>query len=370
MGSFDQGLSGMVSLRAVNEWIGVLNSNLGGSNRTAYKSTKISFGGGVAQVLRDPRAEANGIEIPDSTLTISSTRIDFNQGTIIQDGELTHMAISGDGFFAVTDGTNIFYTRDGDFRWSVLNSQTILTTAGGLTVLSSPQVASIPLSHSPYLGSTDPATDFISSPFAGLYLNGYDISFLPVGGGSVLPGGITAGTHYFVVNSTGPSFQISNTPGGPPIDITSAEVGTYAIRSDPQGLIVSDSPSTTKALSAILRIGSGATFSVTDSTVTGANLPVGVFRFPNNQALKFSKYGSTIFDSSNALSYGATPPALAAIPPAATDVEIIQSALESSNAALNDTLPELSLAQKLFSAVSKIINVHNSDLDLVINLIR
>src|SRR6187549_3280372 len=103
MGSFDQGLAGMVSLRAVNEWIGVINSNLGGSNRTAYKSTKVSFGGGVAQVQRDPRAEANGIQIPDSTLTIQNTRIDFSQGTVIQDGELTHVAIAGDGFFGISD---------------------------------------------------------------------------------------------------------------------------------------------------------------------------------------------------------------------------------------------------------------------------
>ncbi|MBC7472945.1 MAG: hypothetical protein H7263_01545, partial [Candidatus Sericytochromatia bacterium] len=46
MSSFDQGQAGMVSLRAVNEWIGVINSNLGGSNRTAYKATRVSFGGG------------------------------------------------------------------------------------------------------------------------------------------------------------------------------------------------------------------------------------------------------------------------------------------------------------------------------------
>jgi flagellar basal body rod protein FlgG len=254
MGSFDQGLAGMVSLRAVNEWIGVINSNLGGSNRTAYKATKVSFGGGVAQVLRDPRAESNGIMVPDSTLTVDNTRIDFNQGTIINDGELTHVAISGDGFFAVTDGTATFFTRDGDFRWTVLGSTTILTTAGGLTVC---------------------------------------------GGASV----------------------VSNT--------------------------------------AITRVGSGATFSVSISTVTGASACISVWRFANNQALKFSKYGSTVFDSAQA---GAAT--------RITDVEFVQSALESSNAALNDTLPELSLAQKLFSAVSKIINVHNSDLDVVINLIR
>ena len=253
MGSFDQGLAGAVSLKAVNEWIGIINSNLGGSNRTAYKATRVSFGGGVAQVYRDPRAEANGVMVPDSTLKVDNTRIDYSQGTIIQDGELTHIAISGDAFFGVSDGVTTFYTRDGSFRWSVLNGATILTTAGGLTVL-------------------------------------------PVG----------------------------------------AAIGGN-----------------------IARIGTGATFAVSVTSVNGATSCIAVFRFANNQALKFSKYGSTVFDSVNA---GPAAPV--------TDVELIQSGLESSNAALNDTLPELSLAQKLFSAVSKIINVHNTNLDTVVNLIR
>lgn len=261
MGSFDQGYAGMVSLRAVNEWIGVINSNLGGSNRTAYKATKVSFGGGVAQILRDPRQESNGIQLPDSTLTVSHTRIDFTQGTVIQDGELTHLAVSGDAFFAVTDGITVYYTRDGEFRWTQtggVGGPVILTTAGGLTVL-----------------------------------------------------GVGAGLNATVLNSS------------------------------------------------IVRAGSGATFSATVSSVTGANQCIAVYRFTNNQALKFSKFGSTVFDAVQAA------PATRV-----TDVEIIQSALEASNSALNDTLPELSLAQKLFSAVSKIINVHNSNLDIVVNLIR
>lgn len=288
MGSFDQGMAGMVSLRAVNEWIGVINSNLGGSNRTAYKATRVSFGGGVAQVVRDPRQDANGVQIPDSTLVIQHTRIDFSQGTLITDGELTHMAISGDGFFAVTNGNvgllngqtttlvpvpggaaitaatvnarkdQIFFTRDGDFRWTVFGTgataTTILTTAAGLTVL------------------------------------GFD------------------GANYH----------------------------------------------------AIQRYGVGSTFAVTSTSVSGADTCIAVFRFNNNQALKFSKYGSTVFDASQAGD--------AQI--ANNNVEVLQSQLESSNAALNDTLPELSLAQKMFSAVSKIINVHNSNLDVVVNLIR
>lgn len=265
MGSYDHGFAGMASLRAINQWIGVINSNLGGANRTAYKATKVSFSGLVSRIDRDPRSTINGIQFPDSSLSIGSTRVDFSQGTIVQDGELTHLALSGDGFFAITTGdvavvagnvmtyrNDIYFTRDGEFRWTDINGtgNIILTTASGLTVL------------------------------------GYDGN-------------------------------------------------------------------------AITRIGNGTTFSSTITTVTGADTSVGVFRFVNNQSLKFSKFGSTVFDATQ----GGTITQI-------TDVEIIQSALESSNSALSDTLPELSLAQKMFSAISKIITVNNEDLDVVINLIR
>lgn len=285
MGSYDHGFAGMASLRAINQWIGVINSNLGGANRTAYKATKVSFSGLVSRIDRDPRSTINGIQFPDSSLSIGSTRVDFSQGTIVQDGELTHLAISGDGFYAVSTGAGlpgsvptdnlnyatsnaafapiiapfplttpetIFFTRDGEFRWTDIDGlgTIILTTASGLTVL------------------------------------GCD-------------GGV------------------------------------------------------------IGRIGNGTTFSSTITTITGADRCVGVFRFVNNQSLKFSKFGSTVFDATQG-------GAISLI----TDVEIIQSALESSNSALSDTLPELSLAQKMFSAISKIITINNEDLDVVINLIR
>jgi len=274
MGSFDQGYAGMTSLKAVNEWIGIINSNLGGSNRTAYKATKVSFGGGVVTIEKDPRPELNGIQVPDSTLNINHTRTDFSQGTIVQDGELTHLAISGEGFFAVHDGTTTYYTRDGEFRWSVLNGQTILTTASGLTVL----------------GGSSPSTTAY------------------VGAGQAL---------------------------------------TYGVP--------------------ILRYGTGSSFAVTLSSVTGASANVAIYRFSNSQALKFSRFGSTVFDASSAV--GANHIAGREQILSGT-VDVTQSALEASNAALNDTLPELSLAQKLFSAVSKIINVNNSNLDTVVNLIR
>jgi len=289
MGTFDQGYAGMASLRAINEWIGVINSNLGGANRTAYKSTKVSFGGGVTRIDRDPRVNKSGLQLPDSTLLVANTRIDFSQGTIVQDGELTHLAISGDGFFGITDGRQLFFTRDGDFRWSVINNQTILTTANGLTVL--------PVK----------ATDGTAGGLDGL----------------IDP---TDSTTY---NLNVAISRVSGTSGA-----------TFSV--------------TINSVSAGISLLDGVT-----GTQQNTGVCIAVFRFANNNALKFSRYGSTVFDATNA-----------GIAKVVNDVDLIQSALESSNAALNDTLPELALAQKMFSAVSKIINVHNANLDVTVNLIR
>lgn len=282
MGSFDHGFAGMASLRAINQWIGVINSNLGGANRTAYKATKVSFSGLVSRIDRDPRSDINGIQFPDSSLSIGSTRIDFSQGTIVQDGELTHLALSGDGFFAITTGGNL----------------STALAASNATVASGPQLAG-----TGFIGRTD---------------------------------------IYFTRDGEFRWTDISGTGAGPIILTTAG------------GLTVLGSDG-----GAIGRIGNGTTFSTTITTITGASKCVGVFRFVNNQSLKFSKFGSTIFD-----------PTQSGIATQITDAEILQSALESSNSALSDTLPELSLAQKMFSAISKIITINNEDLDVAINLIR
>ena len=48
----------------------------------------------------------------------------MTQGNLQSTGKPTDMAIQGDGFFQLTDGTNTFYTRDGNFtttgavKWS------------------------------------------------------------------------------------------------------------------------------------------------------------------------------------------------------------------------------------------------------------
>lgn len=86
------------------------------------------------------------------------------------------------------------------------------------------------------------------------------------------------------------------------------------------------------------------------------------FNAPN--FLRFSRFGSTVFEAvGNANDAG--PFAVAA-----GQARVVAQSLESSNSSLSQALPELSLAQKFFSSVSKVISVHQTNLDTVINLIR
>lgn len=80
--------------------------------------------------------------------------------------------------------------------------------------------------------------------------------------------------------------------------------------------------------------------------------------------LRFSRFGSTVFEqvgtAADAGPFTVGP----------GQARVVAQSLESSNSSLSQALPELSLAQKFFSSVSKVISVHQTNLDTVINLIR
>lgn len=84
--------------------------------------------------------------------------------------------------------------------------------------------------------------------------------------------------------------------------------------------------------------------------------------------LKYSKYGGTVLESTS----GAAPPTLTtAIPGTVTSkVGLTGFALEASNVQLPSTTVELSLAQKIYNALTKVIQVDQSKLESILNLIR
>ena len=62
---------------------------------------------------------------------------------------------------------------------------------------------------------------------SGTYVNGIRVRVSNTGG--ALPGGLAAGTDYYVVQANGSSFKLLTTPGGAAIDITSNGTGTQTV---------------------------------------------------------------------------------------------------------------------------------------------
>jgi len=130
------GSEGLFNLKAVLGEFGVLNGNLAGTNRTAYKGSSLYYGGSGSGVTN------GSLQTPDSVLVASHTAIDFSQGEIVPSGEQTHFAISGEGFFAVQQAQDVgvnapnLLTRDGEFRFTQVSGLgEVLTNRNGLVVL-------------------------------------------------------------------------------------------------------------------------------------------------------------------------------------------------------------------------------------------
>jgi flagellar hook protein FlgE len=91
------------------------------------------------------------------------------------------------------------------------------------------------------------------------------------------------------------------------------------------------------------------------------------------QGLKYSTFGSTVFDfgyahTGAAGSRGSIDASQKMLNN--TSSTILTKSLEASNASMTQSVPELSLAQKLFSALTKVLQTKQTNVDGVLNLIR
>ena len=107
-----------------------------------------------------------------------------------------------------------------------------------------------------------------------------------------------------------------------------------------------------------------STFLMSASTATP-----GLVQVTTPQFMEYSEFGATHFelpnDPNNVTGLTATAPINGS-----TSGVLKQYALEGSNASLTRAVPELSLAQKLYSAISKIMAVFNSTIDDTLQLLR
>jgi flagellar hook protein FlgE len=117
--------AGVSGLDAEGEALGVIGNNVSNSNTVGFKESRAVFENVMGSAIGDPNAIGAGVRMDRAQQV-------FTQGSMLNTGQPTDLAISGDGFFVVngTAGgvTGDFYTRNG--QTSLDNTGTLVNPDG------------------------------------------------------------------------------------------------------------------------------------------------------------------------------------------------------------------------------------------------
>jgi flagellar hook protein FlgE len=126
--SFNIALTG---LNAANEDLSVTSNNLANAATTGFKGSRTEFADLFASTQEGAIASGNGV-------AVSEIAQQFTQGNIETTGNTLDMAVSGNGFFVVSNNGALNYTRDGEFQ---LNNAGQVVTASGEQLQAYPPLA-------------------------------------------------------------------------------------------------------------------------------------------------------------------------------------------------------------------------------------
>jgi flagellar hook protein FlgE len=113
-------LAGVASIKAQQTRMNIIGNNLANVNTTAYKGSRVTFQDMIAQTIRGasrPTAELGGTNAIQFGLgvLVAGTDVNNEQGSLNATNRPTDIAIQGNGFFVVSNGDRLAYTRDGAF---------------------------------------------------------------------------------------------------------------------------------------------------------------------------------------------------------------------------------------------------------------
>jgi flagellar basal-body rod protein FlgG len=116
--------TGMVAQQASMD---VIANNLANVNTAGYKSRNLAFQDLLYENLGSRQASREGAQV-GMGVAPGRTILDLSQGNFSDTDSPTNMAIDGNGFFQVQVGSQIAYTRDGNFS---LDANGQLVTGSG-----------------------------------------------------------------------------------------------------------------------------------------------------------------------------------------------------------------------------------------------
>jgi flagellar hook protein FlgE len=113
-------LAGVASIKAQQTRMNVIGNNLANVNTTAYKGSRVTFQDMIAQTIRGasrPTTNLGGTNPIQFGLgvLVAGTDVSNEQGSLNATNRPTDMAIQGNGYFLVSNGDRVAYTRDGAF---------------------------------------------------------------------------------------------------------------------------------------------------------------------------------------------------------------------------------------------------------------
>lgn len=113
--------AGVSGLRNHQIRMDVIGNNIANVNTVGFKAGRVTFKEVLHQTLQDATSpsETYGGRNPAQVglgMSIGSVDTLFSQGGLESTEQMTDLAIQGEGFFVVSDGTRSLYTRAGDFH--------------------------------------------------------------------------------------------------------------------------------------------------------------------------------------------------------------------------------------------------------------
>jgi flagellar hook protein FlgE len=129
--------SAISGLRGHQVMMDVIGNNIANVNTVGFKSGRVNFQDILSQTFRGASAPNGGLGSVNPAqvglgMTVAGIDVLHTQGNLQSTGRQTDMAIQGDGFFVLSDGSRNFYTRDGAFDISL--DGTLVNPAIGLKV--------------------------------------------------------------------------------------------------------------------------------------------------------------------------------------------------------------------------------------------
>ena len=128
--------SGISGMRTHQQMMDVTGNNIANVNTAGFKSSQAIFEDTLSQMLQAAGAPQNGNGGTNPAqvglgVRMAGISTNFGQGATQNTGRATDLAISGDGFFVVNNGTENVYTRAGAFLFDANGN---LVTSSGAKV--------------------------------------------------------------------------------------------------------------------------------------------------------------------------------------------------------------------------------------------